>query len=253
MYKVNTWSAMTLNRWLRNKARIAVDQLCCSSSVDVQRVGDVHTGWVIKTNPLPLVVYCAGVGQGISFELEMAKTSHRPILVFDPSPTGMATIAESDTRNIHFFPVGLAAKTGVVEFSLTKHIGQVSRLVPESDLGKVFFDCWDLATVMHKNGDAVIDLLKMDIEGFEYEIIHQFLDERIPIRQFCVEFHPWLTQGRTLKTIARLYRAGYRIIHKQRGDYTFLLKESRFTDLVQNRIGFEVNGDHRNYPSINDS
>jgi FkbM family methyltransferase len=231
---------MTLNRWLRNKARVAVDRVFCSSSVDVQLVGDLDSGWVIKKNPRPLVIYCAGVGQGISFELELAKIAPRPILVFDPSPMGMATMAESDTRNIHFFPVGLAAKTGVIEFSLTKHAGQVSRSVGKSDFGKVSFNCWDLTTVMRKNGDATIDLLKMDIEGFEYEIIDQFLDECIPIRQLCVEFHPWLRPGVTLKTIARLYKSGYRIIHKRRGDHTFLLKDSRFRDLVQNRIGVEV-------------
>ena len=89
--------------------------------------------------------------------------------------------------------------------------------------------------IMGKNDNSSIDLLKMDIEGFEYDIVARFLDERIPIRQVCVEFHPWLQPGRTLKTIARLYKAGYRIIHKQRGDYTFLLKESRFRDLMQNR------------------
>jgi hypothetical protein len=93
---------------------------------------------------------------------------------------------------------------------------------------------------MDHNGDTVIDLLKMDIEGFEYEIIDQFLDQRIPVRQLCVEFHPWLMPGRTLKTIARLYRAGYRIIYKHRGDHTFLLKEDRFRDLVQNRLRVEV-------------
>jgi FkbM family methyltransferase len=228
---------MNLNRWLRNKARVAVDQVFCSSSTDVQRFGDTHSGWVINKNPRPAVIYCAGVGEGISFELELAKTSPRPILLFDPSPTGIATMAGSDTRNINFFPVGLAAKTGVIEFSLTQYDGQVSRVDQESGYGKVSFDCWDLVTVMRKNGDATIDLLKMDIEGFEYEIIDQFLDERIPIRQLCVEFHPWLRPGRTYKTIAKLYRAGYRIIHKHHGDHTFVLKESRFRDLVQSRIG----------------
>jgi FkbM family methyltransferase len=233
---------MTLNRWLRNKARFAVDQVFCSSSVDVQRIGDNHTGWVIHRNPQPVVIYCAGVGQGISFELELARTCPRPILVFDPSPTGVETMAKSDTRNMRFFPVGLAAKTGVIEFSLTKYPGQMARSDSEN-FGKVSFECWNLITIMRENGDAAIDLLKMDIEGFEYELIDQFLDERIPVRQLCVEFHPWLRPGRTLKTIARLYWAGYRIIYKQRGDHTFLLKESRFRDLVQNRIGVrDANG-----------
>jgi FkbM family methyltransferase len=159
----------------------------------------------------------------------------------------LATMAEINARDIEFFPVGLAAKTGAAEFSLTRQDGEVSRAVSDNGFGKASFDCWDLATVMSRNGDAVIDLLKMDIEGFEYEIIDQFLDQRIPVRQLCVEFHPWLapgrTFGRTLKTIAKLYRAGYRIIYKQRGDHSFVLKESRFRELVENRMEGQVRWD----------
>ena len=73
----------------------------------------------------------------------------------------------------------------------------------------------------------------MDIEGFEYDIVDRFLDQRIPVRQLCVEFHPWLRPGRTWKTMARLRKAGYRIIHKHRGDHTFLLQESRYQQLLQ--------------------
>ena len=84
---------------------------------------------------------------------------------------------------------------------------------------------------MSTNGDSCIDLLKMDIEGFEFDIVHQILDQRIPVRQLWVEFHSWLRPGQTYKTIARLYRAGYRLIHKKRGDYTFLLDRSRYAEL----------------------
>lgn len=224
---------MKLERWLRDKARRAVDRVFCSSSPEIQRVGDVHSGWVIQNNLSPAVIYCAGVGQGISFELELAKTSRRPVLVFDPSPTGIATIAKCDTRNLHFFPIGLAAKTGVIRFSVPKDAGEGSFSVPQDGVETISFECWDLATVMSKNGDSSIDLLKMDIEGFEYEIIDQILEDRIPVRQLCVEFHPWLKPGATLKYIARLYRAGYRVIHKSRGDHTFVLKEARFKSLLQ--------------------
>lgn len=59
---------------------------------------------------------------------------------------------------------------------------------------------------------------------FEYDIIDSALEKSLPIRQICVEFHPWLRRGRTLRAIRGLYRAGYRIIDKHRGDYTILLK-----------------------------
>ena len=105
----------------------------------------------------------------------------------------------------------------------------------QGDLEVVSFECYDLATIMSRNGDSHIDLLKMDIEGFEFDIVNQFLDQNIPVRQLCVEFHRWFRPGETLWTIARLYRNGYRIIYKQYGDFTFVLNESRFARLRQDR------------------
>ena len=221
---------MGIDRWLRNKARLAVDGLFCSSSPEIQRIGDQDSGWVMHTRPIPRVCYCAGVGKGMSFELELAKIAPQPVLVFDPSPTGIATVEKldkSDTGNLRFFPAGLAADAGIVQFSLPKDPGEGSYSIAREGIEKVSFECWDLPTIMSRNGDSAIDLLKMDIEGFEYDIIDRFLDQRVPVRQLLVEFHPWLRPGRTWKTIVRLHRAGYRIIHKHRGDHTFLLRQSR--------------------------
>lgn len=226
---------MGLKRWFRAKARTTVDGFFCSSSPDVKRFGDERTGWVIHTRPMPRVCYCAGVGNDMTFELELAKATERPVLVFDPSPTGIGTAERAEAGNLQFFPVGIAAETGTVEFSPPDDSGEGSYSVAREGKEKLSFECWSLAAIMHKNCDAAIDMLKMDIEGFEYDIVDGFLKDRIPVRQLCVEFHPWLRPGRTLKTIARLHRAGYRIIHKYRGDHTFLMKESRYRRMLQNR------------------
>jgi FkbM family methyltransferase len=224
---------MALQSFLRAKARATVDGLVCSTSPDIHRLGDNDSGWVMHTTPPPCICYCAGVGQGISFELELAKHTPRPVLVFDPSPTGIATIEKTDTTNLIFFPVGLAAQSGTIEFSLPKDPGEGSYSVARDGIDKVSFECWDLPTIMARNGDRSIDLLKMDIEGFEYDIVDRLLDQCIPVRQLCVEFHPWLAPGRTWRLIRRLYQSGYRIIHKHRGDHTFLLKDSRYQQLKQ--------------------
>ena len=157
----------------------------------------------------------------------------RPVLVFDPSPTGIATVERSDTTNLRFFPVGLAAYSGRVEFSLPQGPGEGSYSVARGGGETVAFECWDLPTIMAQNGDSAVDLLKMDIEGFEYDIVDRLLDQCIPVRQLCVEFHPWLAPGRTWRLIRRLYQSGYRIINKHRGDHTFLLKDSRYQQLKQ--------------------
>jgi FkbM family methyltransferase len=227
---------MTLVLRLRNKARATVDNLFCSSSPDIRPVGDLDSGgWCVSINGPLNVAYCAGVGLDMSFELELAKIALKPVLVFDPSPTGIDTVAKSDIQNIKFFPVGLAAHTGSIEFSLPKDAAEGSYSVVQDGIETIRFDCHDLATIMKTNGDSYIDLLKMDIEGFEFDIVNQLLDQRIPVRQLCVEFHPWLRPGETMKTIARLHRAGYRLIHKKRGDYTFLLKKERYAELQRLR------------------
>lgn len=215
-----------MQRFLRDKLRRAVDRPFCSSSLNVQRLGDEGSGWVLDvTKPLH-VCYCAGVGKGISFETELAKIAKRPVLVLDPSSTALPTIARTDMRNLEFLPVGISAEGGAVQFSVPADPNEGSFSVPREGMEVVSFECWNLRTIMSRNGDRAIDLLKMDIEGFEYDIIDQLLAERIPVRQLCVEFHHWLRPGRTFKAIRRLYRAGYRPIHKRRGDWTFIHKRA---------------------------
>lgn len=223
----------SLKSWARNKSRLAVDRFLRSSSPDVRRVGDEHSGWVMNVSPPPVVAYCAGVGKGMTFELELAKMTSRPVLVFDPSPTGIHTIENTDTSNLKFFPAGLAAHTGLIQFSVPVDADEGSYSVVQDGVDVVSFECYDLPTIMRNNGDSSIDLLKMDIEGFEFDIVNQILDQNIPVRQLCVEFHRWLRPGATLKTIARLYRAGYRIVYKRYGDFTFVLNESRYAKLKQ--------------------
>src|SRR6201993_527001 len=100
--------------WARSKARRALETLLRSSSPDVKRVGDNDSGWVISVNPPPVVAYCAGVGKAMTFEVELAKMTRQPVLVFDPSPTGINTAAKTEKQNLEFFPVGLAASPGVL-------------------------------------------------------------------------------------------------------------------------------------------
>jgi len=226
---------MGLNRWLRNKARAAVDGLFCSSHPAVRRIGDEGSGWVIDTRSKLYACYCAGVGKGITFEEGLAQMAGKHVLVFDPSPTATPTIASSALNNIEFFPVGLAAENGTIEFSVPQDPGEGSFSVPRDGLERVSFECWTLRSIMDRNGDSAIDLLKMDIEGFEYDIVDQILTERIPVRQLCVEFHPWLRPGRTWETLRRLHKSGYRLIFKHRGDHTFLMKDDRYNALLERK------------------
>jgi|GEM_PF-5907822 len=43
--------------------------------------------------------------------------------------------------------------------------------------------------VMHQFNKSRIDLLKIDIEGYEYEVLEDLLSNSIPVTQICVEIH----------------------------------------------------------------
>jgi FkbM family methyltransferase len=73
-----------------------------------------------------------------------------------------------------------------------------------------------LATVLEKLGHDRIDILKMDIEGAEYEVIEDILNSPLPISQILIEFHHRFTDigiGKTRSAVSRLNEAGYRIFN----------------------------------------
>jgi hypothetical protein len=80
---------------------------------------------------------------------------------------------------------------------------------------------------MKKLSHSRIDVLKMDIEGAEYEVLTDFLASRVPVQQLLVEFHHrWRDVGldRTRSAIQDLNGAGFRIFHVSASgeEYSFL-------------------------------
>ena len=72
-----------------------------------------------------------------------------------------------------------------------------------------------------------IDILKMDIEGAEYDVIDDILSSNIAIKQILVEFHhrfPNVGLKKTKETIKKLNNFGYRIFHISNNgeDYSFI-------------------------------
>jgi hypothetical protein len=65
-------------------------------------------------------------------------------------------------------------------------------------------------------GHDQIDLLKLDIEGAEYEVIDDLVASQIPIGQLLVEFHyrfEGIGPDRTRRAVRALNEAGFRSFH----------------------------------------
>ena len=67
---------------------------------------------------------------------------------------------------------------------------------------------------MKEKGHEKIDLLKIDIEGFEYPVLDNILEDKINIHQLLVEFHhffPEVGNSKTEEMIQKLEHQGYRL------------------------------------------
>jgi FkbM family methyltransferase len=177
------------------------------------------------------VVYSAGVGHDVSFEKALAERFGCTVHLFDPSPTGAGTMSKVENRHARLIyrQCGLAEFDRSLSFSppASQGEGSWSMTVAEGTEGVATFECLSLPTLMQQLGRAHIDLLKMDIEGFEYGVLAQICSKRIRVKQICVEFHhanlPGIARAQTIKSILALHRAGYRLIHRENWDHTFVL------------------------------
>lgn len=201
-----------------------------SKSIPTKRGIGSGCQWWVDTKGLSKesIVYSAGVGFDISFERELVHTFGCQVWLYDPSPTALRTVSSLPERekNIFFFAIGLAGSNGVFSFSPPTDPNEGSFSISEDNRETgIKFQCRNLERLLQENGHDYIDLLKMDIEGAEYQVIDHICDVGLKIHQICVEFHDFcdtIPKSRTRQGIRRLREAGYELIHKNRHDHTFI-------------------------------
>jgi FkbM family methyltransferase len=170
------------------------------------------------------VIYSGGVGEDITFEQELIRRFGVKIHIFDPSPVAKRTIALANSDHLLFRPIGLSASDNG---SFVVGGGTADRTWLRAG-GSGNVPCTTIPREMATNGHSSIDLLKIDIEGFEYEVLENCFAERIPIKQICVEFHdffPDVHRSQTNKMIRAIESRGYDLIHRHRHDHTFLQRD----------------------------
>jgi FkbM family methyltransferase len=179
------------------------------------------------------VLYSFGVGQDVSFDLAMIRNFGLNVYAFDPTPKSFAWLeTQSLPPEFHHFPFGLSDHDGVLDFfqlpgqdmvSYTElNPGRYSDIVAPTQL-KVK----RLATICAEFSHGLIDVLKMDIEGSEYNVIPDLLNSNIAIHQILIEFHHHFQNVRvknTIDAIKILNRHGYRIfsVSESGNEYSFM-------------------------------
>jgi FkbM family methyltransferase len=214
-----------LPQTFRHRLRHSYDSLYSKPLADKVTLG-VLSQWTIVTRGFhpDAVIYSGGVGEDITFERELIRRFGVRIHIFDPSPVAAKTIALANSDQLLFKPLGLAASS-TAGFSVG---GGTASSTWFKAGGSEALACTTIGHEMQLNGHDSIDLLKIDIEGFEYEVLESCLSQRIPIDQICVEFHdffPEIPRTKTIEMIRVLKFHGFDLIHRHRHDHTFLRRD----------------------------
>ncbi len=165
------------------------------------------------------IVYSFGIGFDITFDTTIIKNHDCHVFGFDPTPKSIQWIRNRALpEKFHFYESGISDKSGPVEFYLPKNREHVSGSIIIQDnvnvQEKVTVIMKSLSDIMNELGHQHIDLLKLDIEGAEYDVLENILNAKIPVTQILVEFHDrFFDNGRqkTKQMIESMKSNGYEI------------------------------------------
>lgn len=209
--------------WLRYckravRAGLGTDHLIDPElKVPSRYVGSAYGGWTIATGPLRRVtqpiVLSFGLGDDISFDEEMIKSYRARTFGFDPTPASLRWIAERGIpAGMQVHAIGIAAFDGEQAFSSPAH--EMRGNFSSKGVGGITVVCQvrRYRTIAGMLGLPHVDILKLDVEGSEYDVIPDLLASPLLPIQLLVEFHHRLHNihvQQTRQSVERIREAGY--------------------------------------------
>ncbi|MEQ9461359.1 MAG: FkbM family methyltransferase [Phycisphaeraceae bacterium] len=221
-----------LKRWYhRVRTRLLPEVLSRTLTIrrrdDMEVLGSVYGGWSVPIGLLDAgsVVYCVGCGEDITFDLALIERLGCEVWAFDPTPRAIAHVERhGGDQRYHFTPVGIWSEDTRVTFYLPDNEEHVSgSIVGLNGRGRsIEVEVRRLETVMREHGHDRIDLLKIDVEGAEYDVLHGMLDSPVRPRVLAVEFDQPTPWRRTSQLIRRLRGEGYELVEVRGWNYVFV-------------------------------
>jgi FkbM family methyltransferase len=209
--------------WVRFSRRISLEPW-----PGLVRLGNGYGGYVV---PLDLVepdwvCYSGGLGEDVSFELELIAATGCRIYAFDPIPraAAYATAIASENPRFEFRPVGLWSSDATRRFYAPTDPDHVSHSIANLQQTDTFVTapCRSLRSLMNELGHDRIDLLKLDVEGAEYEVLEPIFTRELSVRVLCVDLHKVESVEHMAGAVTRLAGVGYSPVHVHRTDVTFV-------------------------------
>ena len=218
-------------RFRRHKLKqLGIEPVSCKTSA---LYGGDH-GWVVDESLLnrESVIYSVGVGSNIDFDIELINSFGATVHAFDPTPRSIEWVKNQQLpKHFIFHPFGLSAENGHMDFfppakASSTHFSPIDRYGDTNNIVRA--PVKDIDTIASELKHKEIDLLKMDIEGAEYEVIEALPKNRVAINQILIEFHHMykgVPISKTVDAISTLNNLGFELFNISQRTYEFSFRK----------------------------
>ena len=218
-------------RFRRHKLKqLGIEPVSCKTSA---LYGGDH-GWVVDESLLnrESVIYSVGVGSNIDFDVELINSFGATVHAFDPTPRSIEWVKNQQLpKHFIFHPFGLSAENGHMDFfppskASSTHFSPIDRYGDTNNVVRA--PVKDIDTIASELKHKEIDLLKMDIEGAEYEVIEALPKNRVAINQILIEFHHMykgIPISKTVDAISTLSNLGFELFNISQRTYEFSFRK----------------------------
>lgn len=178
-------------RWFEHQ----LERTPLSQAPDVVELGSPYGGWLIPSGLIEPASLCYSVGAGgdISFDLALIERYDATVRAFDPVADYVqaATAQAGEEPRFSIHEAAVATSDGPLRVQVTHDPG--SRSVSAARLYEsaayVELPGRTLRSLMDELGDDHIDLLKLDIEGAEYELLPTIDLRELGVKVFATQLH----------------------------------------------------------------
>jgi len=207
--------AKVRNALRRRRFEYQVPRMQFSDAPGLIDLGTSYGGWTVPVELIEpsWVCYCVGAGGDISFDLELIRRYGVEVRTFDPVADYVESAQQQGAAEPRFSArqAAIATVDGPIRMQVT-HDPQ-SRSVSAAGLyeSEDFIEVpgRTLPSLMAELGDERIDLLKLDIEGAEYEVLPTIDMRALGVKVFATQLHHTGSVGEARALIAGLDEQGY--------------------------------------------
>jgi len=189
--------------------------------IDFELLGTDYGSWPVINSIIQdaVVIYSFGIGDDISWDLAIIEKFKVKVHAFDPTSKCKLWLNSIELpHDFVYHDIGLSDHNGFQEFVPPDNEKHVSFSIVKKDSEKKseMFKVSSLDQIMKCLGHQVINVLKMDIEGAEYNVLNDMMTKNIFPCVLMVEFHHRFVEvgmQKTIDTVSTLKTNGYCIFY----------------------------------------